>query len=341
MKTNKILILTSVLMLFTVSFTHAQKKLLLKVQRDSLSKIAQPAAPVVAPLNIAPAPRVTKEQTWTVRNAFETADEQADPANASFTLNNGKANTYLIDVGVLYDFEWLSNHHSGHVVGNSIGPFAVFSRNTTIGKEQNMIRGGGDYGHSWGTIHDGLTRMNYINSTLQYQRNKTDTTHSLLATAYYSFKFADVTDDHKFFVNAYHALAKNSSFFYNLYFNTGLEFQKILQAGAGDPTGLQARLYGNTGLSLALFHQGSGQVSNNKYTWPKLFELTVDYTSRYAYANTEAGQDRYIPLFKPSLTYYPLMDNNLSVGLSYNNGADPVAGIAQQKFWMLAIQFQK
>jgi hypothetical protein len=278
------------------------------------------------------------EVTWTLRNSFETEDDEVAPAKVSFTLNeDSKPNTFVFDAGLLLAVESLNNEANGHFNGNSIGPVIVYSYNNTISAEQHMFRSGAAYQHSWGTVNDKTNQISYLNFTGQYQNNRADTTNSLLFTGYYTFKYADINHTEKLYINAYHQIGNKSSFFYFLGFNIGGEYQDIIKQGSTGTTGSQVRLFGNTSGSLSLRHRG-GKTTRLKYLWPKLLEFTCAYTARYAVVNTGGKPDRYIPLFKPSLTYYPANSDDFSLAFSYNNGADPVAGIVNQKYWQLMLQ---
>jgi hypothetical protein len=280
----------------------------------------------------------------TIRNSFESTDDKADPATVSFTLPSGKPQSFLIDAGVELDTS-VSFNSNGHLTGYKYGIFAVINKNTLIEKQQNEYRAGGQFQWKWGTQNDDYNSIKYINATLQYAKNQTDTTHSIIATGYFSYLHNRSDTTRSFFVNSYHQI-ESSSIFYSVNFDVGLEFQDVFQAGSS-PTGLQARFYGDGSVNIALRqpHSVTGKkgkkTKQNKYTWPKLFELTIDGTARYAYVSTVKGENRYLPLFKPSLSYYPLLNDSLSIGLSFNSGSDPVAGLQQQRFWQLAIQFQK
>ena len=78
-----------------------------------------------------------------------------------------------------------------------------------------------------------------------------------------------------------------------------------------------------------------------KNRWTKGIELKVTYDGRISIIKNLDNQDIYIPMFKSEIIFYPTQDNKLSIGLSYNNGANPVDGIAKQTFWLLAFKFKK
>jgi hypothetical protein len=273
-----------------------------------------------------------------IRNSFESADETAKPASLSLTMPDGKKGSYLVDLGLEYSFSeeiLTGNKLSGH----SFAPFLVFKRNTEIDQPQNTSKGGLQYQWSFGKSTSELNHVNYLNFTAQYVRDIADSSHSLLATAYYSYLSNNIADPSKVFINNYHMIGK-SDLFYLLAFNAGLEAQNIWLTSGGK-TGFQGRFMGDASASIAWRHPRKGQKTKNSYAWPKQFELSAEYTARYAIVNTGDAFDRWLPLFKPSLSWYPLLNDKFSIALSYNNGSDPTAGLPSQKFWTFAIQFQK
>jgi hypothetical protein len=294
-------------------------------------------ATVATPKSIAKTPKVSSSELI-IRNAFESADEKADPANISLTMPNGKSGTYLIDAGIEWNFS-KQELNGEHLTGHSFGPFAVLHRNTETDIEQKLLKGGFQYQWAFGTSNDELNHINYTNVSVEYLRDWIAKSHSFVATAYWSYLSNNVAHPEKLFINNYHAIG-SSDLFYLFAFNAGLETQKIWQNDTAK-TGFQGRLYGNTSFSVALRRPASGQKTKNKYAWPKLIEIGVDYTARYAVMNSGDLYDKWQPLFKPSLTYFPLSTSKFSVALSYSNGSNPIVGLPSQKFWLVAIQFQK
>jgi hypothetical protein len=281
---------------------------------------------------------VVKSSEIIIRNSFESTDEKADPASVSLTMPSGKPGSYLVDAGIQWNFT--KQELTGeHLKGNSFGPFVVLKRNTMTEKEQKLLKGGFQYQWASGTSSDKYNHINYTSVSVEYLHDWVGKTHSFVSTGYWSYLSNNISDPKKIFINNYHAIG-SSSLFYLLAFNAGLETQRIWENDS-DKTGFQGRLYGNTSFSIALRKPGNGQKTRNKYAWPKLLEISTDYTARYAVINSGTAFDKWQPLFKPSLTYFPLSNSKFSVALSYSNGSDPIAGLASQKFWMLAIQFEK
>lgn len=278
-----------------------------------------------------------------IRNAFEEPTDKASPAKASFTVPDTGKNSFLINLGISLDLLWTRQFNNDKIFVQKLSPFAVFNRNTMIDKEQFNYKGGFAYELQFGTGDDNHISVHYLNSALQYIRDKIDSAHSVLLTGYWSYLFNNTQHpENKFFINYYKMIGK-SSFFYNVSPSAGYEFQDIYQSKK-DSSGFQSRLYLSPSASIALRSPSKSQrkaKNTNPYTWPKLFELTVDYKFRYAFINTVTGSPDYVPLFKPSLTYYPGYSQDFSIALSYNSGADPTAGLNKQKYWELAVQFKK
>jgi hypothetical protein len=223
----------------------------------------------------------------------------------------------------------------------SVSPFAVINRNTMIDREQNSYKAGIEYGYIFGLDGNGATKTNYLTSTVQYLRNKTDSDHSILATGNFTLVRSSFDAPQRVVLNTYRSI-QGSAFYYRLEPTAGLELQDVFQSAKG-AQGAQARLYGNMVAKLE-WRQPSRNMRKEKVKdhnqWPSFLELALDYTARYSFINTVAGSDRYLPLFEPSLTYFPTVNKDLSLAISYNDGGDPIAGLARQKFWLLAVQFK-
>ena len=79
----------------------------------------------------------------------------------------------------------------------------------------------------------------------------------------------------------------------------------------------------------------------DKEFWKKGIEIKLTYDGRVDIANNIAETESYIPMFKGEIIFYPTQDNKFTIGLSYNDGANPIDGITKQTFWLLAFKFKK
>lgn len=281
----------------------------------------------------------THENKLVIRNGFEEVEEKADPAQISFTIPEKGQSSFLINGGVSWEFFTKWKNANGKNISNKIAPFAVLQRNNMIDKEQFLYRAGGEFQTIWGKDNPNKILNNYINTTASYLHDRIDTSHSALITCYYTIFKGGV--DNTFRLNN----IKNFGTSRIAYFvspSAGLEGQQKF-ASKTDSIGFQGRIYFDVDASIIYRAPSKIQKNNPLATnemWPKYVELSIGYTMRYNFVNTIADADKFIPLFKPKLSFYPTHDDNLSLALSYNIGADPIAGLKYQKFWMLALTFQ-
>ncbi|MBV8253337.1 MAG: hypothetical protein JO154_12075 [Chitinophaga sp.] len=282
-----------------------------------------------------------------IRNAFEEQSDKAEPSKASFSLPDTGKKSFLIDLGISYDMYWMGLNQKNKINDKKLSPFVVFSRNTLISKEQYSYRTGlaGEYAvgsrNSEPQNGDIYRSIHYLNATVQYQRNKIDTTHSFITTIYWSYAKGNQTNaERNMFINYYKRI-RGSYFFYYIGPSAGVEFQDIFQAK--DTTiGAQLRLYSNIDGRIAFRWAKKGRREKIKsYSYPKLFEITANYIPRYTLFNGWKNAEIYNPLFKTSLVYYPTFNQDFSIALSYSNGADPIGGLEKQRFWLFAVQFKK
>jgi hypothetical protein len=287
--------------------------------------------------------KVIVERSFSVRNAFETPDEEAAPAKASFTIPDSGKNSYLINVGVSWDWKYSRLTADDNVHTQTFSPFVVFNRNSMIDHEQHSYKAGFDHEIAFGTESDARNKINYVHSSLQYMRDRANRSNSVILTSYFTLLRDEINNpQRKFFINAYMAIVSGSPFYYRFSPTAGLEWQQVF-ASKEEPEGAQVRLYANAVGALAWRAPTSAMRKakvNDANQWPKRLELAIDYTARINFINSVSGSDNYIPLFVPSLTYFPLLNDMLSLTLFYQSGADPVAGLTRQRFWQLALQFQ-
>jgi hypothetical protein len=274
-----------------------------------------------------------------VRKAFETKTEDDDKAaNFSFTVPEQKSNYFVVNAGIGYEFADTSKETKNmKAFKNSFTGFFVYNKNNQIDKEQYNYKLGVSSSQIFYTNTNASTAI-FGTNTIQFLRNFQDTTHSILLTSYWHpflknqncIKFWGYTQTCNLF--AYYFMPQ-----------AGLEYQNILEAKKSAMKGYDFRGYFSIGASLLLkkktYDDSSKVLPKNR--WTKGIELKVTYDGRVSFLKNLDSQDTYIPMFKSELILYPTKDNNLSIGLSYNNGANPVDGIAKQTFWLFAFKYKK
>jgi hypothetical protein len=273
-----------------------------------------------------------------IRKAFETKTEDDDKAaNLSFTFPKEGTNYFVINTGIGYQFgnsKKVSNKNK--IFKNSFTGFFVYNRNNQIDKEQNNYKLGLSSNQVFYT--DTINTFAIFGSnTIEYLRNYIDTSHSILITSYW-YPFSKIPNSLK--LTGYSQA--ESRFAYNFLPQIGIEYQNKLEAEQSEIKGYDLRSFFSIGGSFLLkkktydYHD----LLAKKY-WTKGIELTITYDGRVSIFKNIVEQDSYLPMFRTELIIYPTQDNKFSVGLSYNNGINPIEGIEKQTFWLLALKFKK
>jgi uncharacterized protein (UPF0305 family) len=283
------------------------------------------------------------EKSFSVREAFESPDEQASPAKASFTIPDSGRSSYLINIGLSWDWKYSRPTNDDKVHIQTFSPFVVFNRNSMIDNQQHSYKTGFDHEFVFGTESDDQNRISYVHSSLQYMRDKAHRSNSVILTSYYTMVRDNIRHpDETFFISAYKAIKAGSTFYYRFDPTAGLEWQQVF-ASKEEPEGAQVRIYANARGTFAWRAPTAAMMKTgvtDPNQWPKRLEFALDYTARINFINSVNGSRGYVPLFVPSLTYFPLLNDVLSLTLFYQSGADPIAGLAKQRFWQMALRFQ-
>ena len=286
----------------------------------------------------APASAVTPaREPWTssliIRKGLDSKDDKDKPANFSLTWpQDGKSNSYLVNAAAGMD---LTHVYKGKGSLELLPSFS-FNRNNQVKKEQYNMKGAIAANLLLGRSDDVLGTHSFFSffPTLQYMRNKIDTSSSFFATAYFTWVKKGA---HGFALSNYANLG-NSGFLLYASPSAGLEYQNRFDVKKPGTKGDVTRLFFGGDVRLA-FRNGKGLPK--RFTGPKLFELTFTYAGRDQLGNGLPVREGYTYLLKSELDYYPVTGlEDLCIGLSYNDGQDPIAAIEKQKFWQLAFKFK-
>jgi hypothetical protein len=274
-----------------------------------------------------------------IRKAFETETSDDDKAaNLSFAFPKSKTDYFLINAGIGYNFyssTKLSKRKS--VFKNSFSGFFVYNRNNQIDEEQDNYKLGISSSQVFLKNVESMSAIFGLN-TLEYLRDKYDSSHSVLFTSYWH-PFSKLQNGLN--IGGY---AQNEHIFaYFLSPQIGIEYQNKFQAKQADIEGNVFRGFFGLGGNLLLKKKTYGEdgklLARNR--WKKGVELLVRYDGRVTIFSNIDNIDSYVPIFKAEMNVYPTRDNMFSIGLSYSNGANPIDGLAKQTFWLLAFKFKK
>ena len=272
--------------------------------------------------------------SWSIiiRKGMETKDDKDKPANFSMTWpQDGKPNSYLVNTAVGLNYNRV---YTGRAILDITSSFA-YNRNNLVKKEQNNLKGVLSGNLLYGRSNDAENTHNFISffSTLQYMRNKIDTSSSFFSTAYFTWV---KKGKHGFAMTNYGNLG-NSGFLLYISPSAGFEYQSRFDVKKPDTKGSVTRLFLGGDVRLA-FKDGpppKHQLGN------KRFEFIFTYAGRNELGSNLPEKEGYIYLLKTEFDYFPIKDSDdFSIGLSYNDGQDPIAAIEKQKYWQLAFKFK-
>ncbi|MDB5147628.1 MAG: hypothetical protein JWQ57_1648 [Mucilaginibacter sp.] len=258
-----------------------------------------------------------------LRQSFQDATEKEDPAQLMLSIPSSGRNNWLVDVGLAARFVPFSNKHGAmKIVGE-------FHRNTLIDSVQYNWQAGLNYAYL-NTGKPGHLALAWTGN-LKYVRDVTDTTHSIVTSLSLSFYRAGKKT---FNIGrpGYLSSGKNT---YQVDPSIQVQFQQYL--GNDTHNGAIVRPL----ICLAASYAWNGQRTKGLAP-PKKFEIALNYINRYALINKTSNDEGYSKLLRAGVNYYFLntKSSTVSLGMSYNIGSDPMAGLKDQNYLRFAFQVQ-
>lgn len=273
-----------------------------------------------------------------IRKGIDDKDDKEKPGVFSLTWpQDGKANSYLINAAASLNFSHIIKGR-GRI---DLTPSFAFNRNNQVKKDQYNMKGLFAADIYLGKIDDvkKTHQLFRIYPTIQYMRDKIDSSTSFFSTAYFTW----VVKNPRFQLNNYINFG-NSGFLFYVGPAIGIEYQNRFNVKKIDTKGNITRFFFGGDVRLA-FKDGKEVPVNaagikKRYLGNKLFELTFNYSGRKELSSNLIKKEGFIYLLKTEFSYYPLRTEALSFGLLYNDGEDPIAAILNQKFFQFAIKLK-
>jgi hypothetical protein len=263
-------------------------------------------------------------QNIRLRRSFETSNQKPEPARIQVSIpDKGEAN-WVVDAGLSADIARISNTITSNIL-------VEYHHNTLIRKIQNNFQAG--YGLNY--FGDKATGLNsIITFNLQYVRNWQLPSNSLAVTGNYTL----FNQDKGLRLNQAGYL-RHKTYTYNLNPYVGFEYQYI--GGTTGKNGNILRPLANVSAAIALNKKQTPKEAANS-TPPKTIELNAGYVMRYAVINSTGDDEGYTQLLNAGLSYYIVSSKMLSasLGVSYNHGSDPLLGLSDQSYWLIALQLE-
>lgn len=260
-----------------------------------------------------------------LRQSFESADTKQEPASFTITLPQKSAGSYLIDGGISlgYAFKDSLQHERLYVQ-----VLAEYHRNTLIEKKQNNSQ----FGIGAQYFLKSPQAVNWIvNGSIKYINDAATEKGSLLfagGMTYYN-------ETEKWYaINSPTNVARIGKTQLRSFFtpSAGFEYQRTTKV-SGD----------------SLYHVkdnvlrgiGKARLSFTLHKFPSmipLFELYGDGTLRYDFVNQTQAPDGWHPYIDTGVRYFFAGQENVSIGLSYVSGENPVSGFQKQRYWLVALK---
>ena len=265
-----------------------------------------------------------------IRKAFESLDDKKDPAIVSASFPKDKRNSFLINGGISYQLITL-RHRANNSVKQIFSPFFIFNRNTEIDKEQFNCKLGISFNWKLGNLNLATRTTRYFtwNNALEYMRDRIDSSHSLCITSNIS-QINSRAGRGSFYINTYKDIGKGFQYFVS--WSAGFEYQNNFEVKDKAKEGGIFRGYYNTDLRLRKKTSAIGEP---------FAEIAINNTGRYDFINGTSNRENYLPLFKAEVILFPTLNEDFSLSFSYNTGADPLAGLAKQDFYLLGLKLKK
>jgi hypothetical protein len=288
-----------------------------------------------------------------IKKSFDTkTDDDEKAATISFTIPKDKENIFKVNAGIGYTLETLINDK----YNNAVTGFFVYNKNNQIDKRQENYKLGINHNFFYFTKNE----LGIINdNSLEYLNDNVKKAQSLLVLSYLGIRY---NKEKKLTFESYRDT--KSRFAYKLLPKVGLEYQNSYNVALPLEQGYYFRSYFNVGGAIlfrkktvieetitTISYNSIGKKvksteSKKEVVLPKAFskkglELIVNYEGRNSLLDNFDDNPNYTYFLKGELKLYPIHNDNLSIGLSYNKGENPLEGIEKQEFWMFGLNFKK
>lgn len=288
-----------------------------------------------------------------IRKSFDSkTDDDEKAATLSLTLPKDNDDIFKVNAGIGYTLDTLKNN-----IYNAVTAFFVYNKNNQIDKRQENYK----LGINHNSVYFREKRFDIINdNSLEYLNDNEKKAQSLIALSNLSIR----SNSGKLIFESY--TLSPSMWAYKLLPRVGFEYQNSYDAALPTEQGYYIRSYFNVGGAILLRKKTNIKIVQNTITssynskgeevrrkeidkkdivddfiTTRGLELIINYEGRNSLLDNFDDNPNYTYLLKGELKLYPINNDNLSIGLSYNKGENPLEGLEKQEFWMLGFNFKK
>ena len=277
-------------------------------------------------------------ESLSLRRSLVDKNGATKPAFVRYTEPAGEMREYQIDAGLSLDFIADSPLLEGDLlIGTEV------HKNTFLEKEQDSSTISFSYEPtlaSWGSADQGLGEL-MARVLVSYKRNLVKSAESAIPTVEFDWLNKSLS------IGTYSDDFESARFPYQTNVSFGVHQESILDAAEGDPTGGITRAYVATELAIYFGDLPWKTPKDGKLKDP---ELDFSYGARLLLEHTywnefsksrdlDTGNDD-LELFRATLEIGLTEENQVSLGLTYQNGEDPLNGLEDQEFLALGFNFR-
>jgi len=261
-----------------------------------------------------------------MRQSFQTADAQQNPAALQLTIPDAGKSNWLVDAGLAVTLGKLSQ---GSFTSKLVGEF---HRNTLTDSLQYNYQLG--YNFSILKSKGDNVLMPYWTGNIKYVRDIVDSAHSVAG----SVNLLLYRTGRETLNLGRPGFLSNGKYTYQLCPSFEAQYQQVL-ASDKKHTGAILRPLASISTSIAI---NKAPAPGSVLFPQKSFELALSYVNRYAIINSTNNAEKYTKQFKGGINYYFFNNSTSSAafGGSYNLGSDPLNGLKDQRYWQFALLVQ-
>jgi hypothetical protein len=261
-----------------------------------------------------------------------------NPAQVTATFPQHAASSYLVNLGVaaavLHQDNFFMKGATGHLRTTLLNLTGEYHRNTLTDSVQNNTSFGLSLQKFWGAA-EGYKQG--IEWTAKYLYDAVKINNSLATEFYY----LPIWSSKGFlYLNTNGFINNNYLFSYNISPDAGFQLQDVFAAKNDSSKGLIIRPVFAMNGSITWNRKATNDLG--KVQPSPLIGLTTSYTGRWDAENSSKRPEGYTYLFNAALSYFIIgSPAKVSIGPSFHIGSDPMHGLKQQQYWLIALNIAK
>ncbi len=255
-----------------------------------------------------------------VSQSMETAEAKEEPAQLQLTAPQKDSTSWLFNMGISYSL--LKGSQNGKLKITS-----EYHKNTLTDSKQDNFSFGFKY---YQRLTPDASSCLFMSVDPQYEHDAIGKTQSIAGNLLFTYYNDKAGQFHMNSHNYFGRFALKPSIY------AGIQMQDVVAAANDSSTGLIIRPIATASLYF--------DIIKDPMVRPRLplLRFSLDYIARTDASNSTLKKEGYTDLLKIGvewfLVYSPV---RVSIGGSFNNGSDPLKGLAKQQYWLISLNIYK